>query len=172
VAAAASAITATAKQTLGSIRATSTASAGLAVATLQLDFQIHHPRQPTLRSRSCHRPWLWTALCCSLPQLRTPTKGHLVGLAANQAWRQLTIEEWLRGAGTTQITATAGGRTSPPVALTLCDYRHIEPLPPAVTRRRCRCGLGTSSWIHRSTYSLTPKLPLREFRTRPAPGPR
>jgi uncharacterized protein YjdB len=29
------------------------------------------------------------------------------------------------GAGTTQITATAGGKTSPPVALTLCDYRHI-----------------------------------------------
>ena len=28
------------------------------------------------------------------------------------------------GAGTTQITATAGGKTSPPVVLTLCDYRH------------------------------------------------
>ena len=29
------------------------------------------------------------------------------------------------GAGTTQITATAGGKTSHPFALTLCDYRHI-----------------------------------------------
>jgi uncharacterized protein YjdB len=28
------------------------------------------------------------------------------------------------GAGTTQITATAGGKTSPPFTLTLCDYRH------------------------------------------------
>jgi uncharacterized protein YjdB len=28
------------------------------------------------------------------------------------------------GAGTTQITATAGGKTSPSVVLTLCDYRH------------------------------------------------
>jgi uncharacterized protein YjdB len=28
------------------------------------------------------------------------------------------------GAGTTQITATAAGKTSPPVVLTLCDYRH------------------------------------------------
>jgi len=28
-------------------------------------------------------------------------------------------------AGTTQITATANGKTSSPVALTLCDYRHI-----------------------------------------------
>ena len=28
-------------------------------------------------------------------------------------------------AGTTQITATAGGKTSPPFALTLCDYRHL-----------------------------------------------
>lgn len=29
------------------------------------------------------------------------------------------------GAGTTQITATVGGKTSPPFLLTLCDYRHI-----------------------------------------------
>lgn len=29
------------------------------------------------------------------------------------------------GPGTTQITATADGKTSSPVALTLCDYRHI-----------------------------------------------
>ena len=29
------------------------------------------------------------------------------------------------GAGATQITATTGGKTSPPFALTLCDYRHI-----------------------------------------------
>ena len=29
------------------------------------------------------------------------------------------------GAGTTQITATAGGLTSPPVVLTLCDFRHL-----------------------------------------------
>jgi uncharacterized protein YjdB len=28
------------------------------------------------------------------------------------------------GAGTTQITATADGKTSHPVVLTLCDYRH------------------------------------------------
>lgn len=28
-------------------------------------------------------------------------------------------------AGTTQITATADGKTSPPFALTLCDYRHL-----------------------------------------------
>jgi hypothetical protein len=29
------------------------------------------------------------------------------------------------GTGTTQITATTGGRTSSPVVLTLCDYRHL-----------------------------------------------
>lgn len=28
-------------------------------------------------------------------------------------------------AGTTQITATANGLTSPPVVLTLCDFRHL-----------------------------------------------
>ena len=28
-------------------------------------------------------------------------------------------------AGTTQITATVGGLTSPPVVLTLCDFRHL-----------------------------------------------
>lgn len=28
-------------------------------------------------------------------------------------------------AGTTQITATAAGKSSPPVVLTLCDFRHL-----------------------------------------------
>jgi hypothetical protein len=30
------------------------------------------------------------------------------------------------GAGMTKITATEGGKTSSPVVLTLCDYRHTE----------------------------------------------
>jgi uncharacterized protein YjdB len=29
------------------------------------------------------------------------------------------------GAGTTQITATTDGKSSSPVVLTLCDYRHL-----------------------------------------------